>query len=561
MRELFPQAEIDRLLKSSFFFRGSARDLQYSTDMEVILTGPAGTGKTLAGLWKMYKYARSVPGFRGALVRQTKSSLAQSALVTFESDILGPSHPLVVNGPKRASRQEYIFPSGGEIVVTGLDKSSKLLSASYDLIYVVQAEEILQADWEIMMTRLRNWVLPYQQIYGDCNPSHPRHWIKQRADSGALKLWNTVHKDNPAMYDTNKGEWTQAGLDYIATLDAMTGARKKRLRYGIWASAEGVIFSVYDEDRHKVEAFNPPSVWPRVVGIDPVGDRIAAVWLAYDPSDEILHAYREYVQPFGETTPEHVQNILKLSRGETIWAWAGGGPSERQARVDWATAGIPLVAPENKSVWSAIDKIIQLFDSDRLVIHDCCTELLSDVGDYRRKIVRGIATDTIEEKEKYHACLVAGTMVLTQRGNVPIEDVQVGDLAMTRDGWRPVTDAAMTDASAQTQTVLFSNGATLTGTADHPVFVRGWGHVELQALCRGDTAETLGAPIYVAVSSAQNDRQAQPVYNLTVADKHEYYANGVLVGNCDALRYAVAFISEGQTTQVIRPAPRASRGY
>ena len=28
------------------------------------------------------------------------------------------------------------------------------------------------------------------------------------------------------------------------------------------------------------------------------------------------------------------------------------------------------------------------------------------------------------------------------------------------------------------------------------------------------------------------------VYNLTVAGEHEYFANGLLVGNCDALRYA-----------------------
>ncbi len=33
---------------------------------------------------------------------------------------------------------------------------------------------------------------------------------------------------------------------------------------------------------------------------------------------------------------------------------------------------------------------------------------------------------------------------------------------------------------------------------------------------------------------------AEPVYNLTVAGAHEYYANGILVHNCDALRYVVS---------------------
>ena len=31
-----------------------------------------------------------------------------------------------------------------------------------------------------------------------------------------------------------------------------------------------------------------------------------------------------------------------------------------------------------------------------------------------------------------------------------------------------------------------------------------------------------------------------PVFNLTVAEDPEFYANGVLVHNCDAMRYLVA---------------------
>lgn len=36
----------------------------------------------------------------------------------------------------------------------------------------------------------------------------------------------------------------------------------------------------------------------------------------------------------------------------------------------------------------------------------------------------------------------------------------------------------------------------------------------------------------------QPSGRREPVYNLTVAGDHEYFANGVLVSNCDALRYA-----------------------
>jgi hypothetical protein len=42
-------------------------------------------------------------------------------------------------------------------------------------------------------------------------------------------------------------------------------------------------------------------------------------------------------------------------------------------------------------------------------------------------------------------------------------------------------------------------------------------------------------PVHV-VALRQLDETAE-VYNLTVADTPEYFANGVLVHNCDAIRY------------------------
>lgn len=44
------------------------------------------------------------------------------------------------------------------------------------------------------------------------------------------------------------------------------------------------------------------------------------------------------------------------------------------------------------------------------------------------------------------------------------------------------------------------------------------------------------APVHVqSVRSIGNDQ----VFNLTVEEDHEYYANGILVSNCDAERYII----------------------
>ncbi|MFD6677506.1 hypothetical protein ACFWDA_24490 [Rhodococcus zopfii] len=52
------------------------------------------------------------------------------------------------------------------------------------------------------------------------------------------------------------------------------------------------------------------------------------------------------------------------------------------------------------------------------------------------------------------------------------------------------------------------------------------------------TASSGSVPVHVVRVVAEAQRS--PVYNLTVEDVPEYFAGGVLVHNCDALRYAVA---------------------
>jgi hypothetical protein len=55
-------------------------------------------------------------------------------------------------------------------------------------------------------------------------------------------------------------------------------------------------------------------------------------------------------------------------------------------------------------------------------------------------------------------------------------------------------------------------------------------------------------PSVYVVSSKPISHKAD-VYNLYVEDTHEYYANGVLVSNCDAVRYAI-FSERGVPLQI-----------
>lgn len=369
---------------------------------EVMLAGPADTGKTVGLCGKLHILALTYNGAQLAIVRKTYKSMPGSVLQTFEA--IAGGLPRVYGG-KRAER--YLYPNGSTVWLGGMDNPDKVLSSERDVIYVNQAEELSLPEWEVLGTRAtgRAGNMPYAQMVGDCNPSAPTHWIMQRSrNGGPMRRFDTTHRDNPELFDPATGEITAEGERRLGALRNLTGSRLLRLYHGLWAAPEGAIYDVFDEEKHKVVAFEPPALWPRIVGVDPFGAYIAAVWLAVDIQAGIVNVYREYYQPFGATTPGHVDGVLHQSQGETIFAWIGGGPSERQARADWTGAGIPLLEPPFGDVWAGIDRVYQLLKEFKLVIHDSCPNLLSEIGSYSRKLKDGEPTENIEDKEKFH-CL------------------------------------------------------------------------------------------------------------------------------------------------------------
>src|SRR3990167_1627314 len=68
---------------------------------EILISGPAGSGKSLSALEKIYKLAHEYPGMRALILRKVKADIPESALVTWEENVLGSEHPLVIDGPQR----------------------------------------------------------------------------------------------------------------------------------------------------------------------------------------------------------------------------------------------------------------------------------------------------------------------------------------------------------------------------------------------------------------------------------------------------------------------------
>lgn len=136
-------------------------------------------------------------------------------------------------------------------------------------------------------------------------------------------------------------------------------------------------------------------------------------------------------------------------------------------------------------------------------------------------------------------CFVAGTLVLTEDGPRPIEEIEVGDRVWSKDlatGENVLRVVDKTFVRHADQLVhLTIDGDTLTTTGEHPFWVDGRGWVNAGDLKPGDVLVT---PDGVATLDRKLvEQRGETVYNFRVPGLHDYYAiaggTPVLVHNAD----------------------------
>jgi PBSX family phage terminase large subunit len=373
---------------------GAVVSLWGSRASEVLIPGPAGTGKSRGVLEKVHLFLMNYAGARGLIVRKTRASMTESVLVTFESHVATAGCNLT--NQQRRTRTAYDYVNGSSLVVGGMDNPDRLMSTEYDIIAVFEATELTEDDWEKLTTRLRNGKAPYQQIIADCNPAAPSHWLKRRADRGQMAVFASTHKDNPRLWD-GKG-WTKEGVRYRATLDSLTGHRRARLLDGKWAASEGLVYPEFDAAVHVIQDMPAGwESWRRIRSMDfGFVHPFVCQWWAID-GDGRMYLYRE-VYRAKRTTDEHAAQINALSKGERYEATVTD--HDPDVRGILAKAGIQSVLAE-KGHGSGRDAVharlrLQGDGKPRLyVLAGCTVEVDGDLYERKRP------TSTLAEFDSY----------------------------------------------------------------------------------------------------------------------------------------------------------------
>lgn len=229
---------------------GAAAELFRCTAPEVLIEGPAGSGKSMAVLQLIHYRLETHPKSRALAMRKTRARMGQSILVTFEDHVVPPGHE-ILTPVSRLHRESYVYPNGSELVIGGMDDATRIMSTDFDMVAMFEATEFQLDDLERALSRLRNNKIPFpgmpgkflNQIVCDCNPGAEYHWLNQRAKAGRMVRLLSRHVDNPSLTP-----------EYVQSLsDNLTGARRARLFEGLWVSAAGQIYENFDSAVHVLD--------------------------------------------------------------------------------------------------------------------------------------------------------------------------------------------------------------------------------------------------------------------------------------------------------------------
>lgn len=175
--------------------------LFFNTSRFLVLKGGGGSGKSIFAGQKVLERCTSEAGHRWLVCRKVARTLRESCFEQLCGQI-GEYYP--DSGAKiNKSDMSITFANGSKILFAGLDDVEKLKSI-YNItgIWIEEASELKESDFNQLNIRLRGKTKYYKQIILTFNPISIKHWLKKRfwdyRDPRAT-VHESTYKDNKFM--------------------------------------------------------------------------------------------------------------------------------------------------------------------------------------------------------------------------------------------------------------------------------------------------------------------------------------------------------------------------
>lgn len=213
----------------------------------------------------------------------------------------------------------------------------------------------------------------------NCNPDGPYHWFKlnwidKKKEKCLLYLHFTMD-DNLSLSEKIKERYRSM----------YTGVFFKRYILGLWAMAEGIIYDMFDSEKHVKKELPQLYTNGRYVSVD-YGTQNATVFLIWAKGiDDRWYCIREYYYSGREkgkqkTDAEYVRDMKEFLKGERVKAIIVD-PSAASFIAALRKAGFPVLKAKN-DVEDGIRLVGTLLNQGRILFNFVCVNTIMEFASY-----------------------------------------------------------------------------------------------------------------------------------------------------------------------------------
>ena len=364
-----------------------------------LYTGAVRSGKSYIGNDMIIKRLSELPEGRRALIGKTETTIMRNILDPLQ-DKYGTSVISDIQGKKR---EATIFGKKFYCIGANDKRATKKLQGG-GFVYAF-GDEITtwpKSFFEMLKSRLSDAGAKFD---GTCNPENPNHWLKEmvidREDLNVYHKHFTIN-DNPVLSDAFVNELKK---EY-------TGVWYQRMILGRWVQAEGVIYDMFDEDKHVVDEL--PEMKQYWIGCDYGTANPTTFLLIGLGADNKLYIIDEYrhdgKRKVSKTDKQYAEDLKQfISKHDITPKWIFIDPSAKsfitqvhQLRHNFNP--FRNVAKANNEVLDGIRKVSSLLGAGKLLIHERCQGLIDEKHAYSWDPKAQEKGEDKRLKENDHAC-------------------------------------------------------------------------------------------------------------------------------------------------------------
>lgn len=360
----------------------------------IICDGAVRSGKTLCMslsfvMWGMYRFSNGAFALCGKTVTSLRRNVVTPLVPILKSLGFSVEERISRNylevSAKGVCNRFYLFG--------GRDESSASLIQGMTLNGVL-LDEVALMPRSFVEQALARCSVDGSKFWFNCNPEHPYHWFYnewiKRADEKNILYLHFTMDDNPSLSDEIKCRYK----------NLYTGAFYERFIEGKWVAADGLVYPMFQPDRHIKEADHYTEFYlscdygtvnPFSLGLwGKNGDRWYRV-------DEYYHSSRDAGVQL--TDEEYYEHLLELVGDRSIEAIIID-PSAASFIETVRRHGDFTVIKADNDVLKGINRVCQALKNEEFYISPGCRDAIREFSIYRWD--NGIKRDA-PKKENDHA--------------------------------------------------------------------------------------------------------------------------------------------------------------